>query len=168
MPTAPPATSAWSQSGARAERCRAPCVPQLRCTARLLPAGVVALHFSTAHTLIYVLTTPPPIAAPLLQRLPERPHPARALPRQRGVRGTAAALPALALSARVELHTAGPPCSMLWSVIITNAMLTPPPRSRSRILNHWVSRFDLWPYLERFTIDATKARRGQLLQRLSA
>ena len=30
----------------------------------------------------------------------------------------------------------------------------PPPRSR--VLNKWVSRFDLWPYLERFTIDATK------------
>ncbi|PSC73946.1 sucrose synthase [Micractinium conductrix] len=28
--------------------------------------------------------------------------------------------------------------------------------SEGRILNHWVSRFDLWPYLERFTIDATK------------
>ncbi|EFN59180.1 hypothetical protein CHLNCDRAFT_48488 [Chlorella variabilis] len=25
-----------------------------------------------------------------------------------------------------------------------------------RVLNKWVSRFDLWPYLERFTIDATK------------
>jgi hypothetical protein len=26
----------------------------------------------------------------------------------------------------------------------------------SRVLRKWVSRFDLWPYLERFTIDATK------------
>lgn len=25
-----------------------------------------------------------------------------------------------------------------------------------RILQKWISRFDLWPYLERFTIDATK------------
>ena len=25
-----------------------------------------------------------------------------------------------------------------------------------RVLQKWVSRFDLWPYLERFTIDATK------------
>lgn len=25
-----------------------------------------------------------------------------------------------------------------------------------RVLDKWVSRFDLWPYLERFTIDATK------------
>jgi hypothetical protein len=24
------------------------------------------------------------------------------------------------------------------------------------VLQKWVSRFDLWPYLERFTIDATK------------
>jgi sucrose synthase len=28
--------------------------------------------------------------------------------------------------------------------------------SEGRILRKWVSRFDLWPYLERFTIDATK------------
>ena len=27
---------------------------------------------------------------------------------------------------------------------------------RRRVLRKWVSRFDLWPYLERFTIDATK------------
>lgn len=25
-----------------------------------------------------------------------------------------------------------------------------------RVLRKWISRFDLWPYLERFTIDATK------------
>lgn len=24
------------------------------------------------------------------------------------------------------------------------------------MLPHWVSRFDIWPYLERFTIDSTK------------
>ena len=31
------------------------------------------------------------------------------------------------------------------------------------MLNKWVSRFDLWPYLERFTIDATKVGRGGCL-----
>jgi len=31
-----------------------------------------------------------------------------------------------------------------------------------RVLNKWVSRFDVWPYLERFTIDATKAILAEL------
>ena len=35
--------------------------------------------------------------------------------------------------------------------------LLPTGRPR-RVLNHWISRFDIWPYLERFTIDATKVR----------
>ena len=33
---------------------------------------------------------------------------------------------------------------------------SPAPIVRSRILSKWISRFDLWPYLERYTIDATR------------
>ena len=31
-----------------------------------------------------------------------------------------------------------------------------------RVLQHWVSRFDIWPFLERFTIDATKELLAEL------
>ena len=79
-------------------------------------------------------------------------------------RASWSALSQLVFCACWTLPTGSPlrPCSPHAPACRATADLAarPPPRPctrpRRRVLNQWVSRFDLWPYLERFTIDATK------------
>lgn len=68
-------------------------------------------------------------------------------------RAPAASQPRLHLSP----GAANPGALLLSLHLATLSARTPPAAPpRRRVLNQWVSRFDLWPYLERFTIDATK------------
>lgn len=60
-----------------------------------------------------------------------------------------------------ELHAA---CTSQINRPYTPALPRPAalPVSCRRVLNKWISRFDLWPYLERYTIDATREVLGEL------
>lgn len=66
--------------------------------------------------------------------------------------------------------------ALLWGACLTvqvaaqaigykgNASMGQQPRVTSRsgkVLQHWVSRFDVWPYLEEFTIDVARELRAE-------
>lgn len=88
----------------------------------------------------------------------------RALERELQARLTAAGLedvqPDIVVVTRLIPEAHGTTCNeRLEAISGTNnaRILRVPFRDREgRDLRNWISRFDVWPYLERFTIDATK------------